>query len=89
MAFNNFTLQSAQEQFGLNLKTNEPLFPGVHPVDAGPAVHSTLETLGQLALSVNTEKARLRVADRSLTRRAVDLCPKHDLPSIRGGFHRR
>lgn len=57
MAFNNFTLQSAQEQFGLNLKTNEPLFPGVHPVDAGPAVHSTLETLGQLALSVNTEKA--------------------------------
>lgn len=58
MEFSNFTLQSAQEQFGLNLKTNEPLFPGVRPVDAGPTVHSTLETLGQLALSVNTEKAR-------------------------------
>jgi len=58
MAFSNFTLQSAQEQFGLQLKTNEPLFPNVHPVDAGPLVHTTLEILGQLALSVNTEKAR-------------------------------
>ena len=58
MGFSNFTLQSAQEQFGLNLKTNAPLFPGVRPVGAGPIVHATLETLGQLALSVNTEKAR-------------------------------
>jgi hypothetical protein len=53
MGFSNFTLQSAQEQFGLNLKTNESLFPGVRPVDAGPIVHATLETLGQLALSVS------------------------------------
>ena len=58
MAFSNFTLQSAQEQFGLNLKTNDSLFPGVRPVAAGSLVHTTLETLGQLALSVNTEKAR-------------------------------
>src|SRR6266852_1499345 len=58
MGFSNFTLQSAQEQFGLNLKTNAPLFPGVRPVAAGPTVHTILETLGQLALSVNTEKAR-------------------------------
>ena len=58
MAFSNFTLQSAQEQFGLNLTTNESLFPGVRPVDAGPLVHGMLATLGELALSVNTEKAR-------------------------------
>jgi hypothetical protein len=58
MAFSNFTLQSAQEQFGLKLKTNNSLFPGVRPVDAGPTVRATLETLGQLALTVNTEKAR-------------------------------
>ena len=58
MAFSNFTLQLAQEQFELNLKTNERLFPGVRPVDAGPSVHGTLETLGELALNVNTEKAR-------------------------------
>ena len=58
MAFSNFTLQSAQEQFGLNLKTNEALFPGVRPVAAGASVHANLETFGQLALSVNTEKAR-------------------------------
>ena len=58
MAFSNFTLQSAQEQFELSLKTNEPLFPGVRPVDAGPSVHATLETLGQLALRMNSEKAR-------------------------------
>ena len=58
MAFSNFTLQSAQEQFGLNLTTKEPLFPDIPPVDAGPTTHRTLETLGQLALTVNTEKAR-------------------------------
>ena len=34
MGFSNFTLQSAQEQFGLNLKTNEALFPGVRPVES-------------------------------------------------------
>ncbi len=58
MAYSNFTLPSALEQFGLNLTTSEPLFSGVRAVDAGPRVHQTLETLGQLALSVNTEKAR-------------------------------
>ena len=58
MAFSNFTLQSAQEQFGLNLTTSVSLFPSVRPVDAGPSVHGMLATLGELALSVNTEKAR-------------------------------
>jgi len=58
MAFSNFTLQSAQEQFGLDLKTKEPLFPGVLPVDAGPLIRRNLETLGELVLSANTEKAR-------------------------------
>ena len=58
MAFSNFTLQSAQEQFGLNLITSEPLFAGVRPVDIGTEVRRNLDVFGELALSVNTEKAR-------------------------------
>lgn len=58
MAYSNFTLPSAIEQFGLLLRTDLPLFPNVPPVPAGRTVHDTLDTFGQLALSVNTEKAR-------------------------------
>ncbi|HUR53773.1 MAG TPA: hypothetical protein VMZ71_06560 [Gemmataceae bacterium] len=58
MPYSSFTLPSAQEQFGLTITTSGPLFPGVVPVPAGQTVHYTLETFGQLALSVNTEKAR-------------------------------
>ena len=58
MAFSNFTLQSAQEQFGLNLITSEPLFAGVRPVDVGTEVRRNLDVFGQLALRMNTEKAR-------------------------------
>lgn len=57
MAFSNFTLPSAVEHFGLTL-TSQPLFPGVPPVDAGHVVHQTLKMFGQLALGINTEKAR-------------------------------
>jgi len=58
MAFSNFTLQSAQEQFGLKLITSEPLFAGVRPVDVGIEVRRNLDVFGELALSVNTEKSR-------------------------------
>ena len=58
MAFRDFTLQSAQEQFGLNLITSEPLFAGVRPVDVGAEVRRNLDVFGQLALRMNTEKAR-------------------------------
>lgn len=58
MAYSSFTLAMVQEQFGITVTTNRPLFQGVKPVNAGPAVHNTLKTLGQLALRVNTEKAR-------------------------------
>ena len=58
MAFSNFTLETALADFGLTLTTNQPLFPGVPAVDAGPTVRYFLDSLGQLALTVNTEKAR-------------------------------
>jgi hypothetical protein len=58
MAYNNFTLQSAQAAFGLTLTTSQPLFAGVPPVDVGPVTRHVLASLGQLALRVNTEKAR-------------------------------
>lgn len=57
MAFSNFTLPAAVDQFGLTM-TSQSLFGDVPPVDAGPAVRQFLETFGQLALGINTEKAR-------------------------------
>jgi hypothetical protein len=58
MAFSNFTLPLAMEQFGLTLATGKSLFPSVPPVDVGPAVKHVLNKFGQLALRINTEKAR-------------------------------
>ena len=57
MAFSNVTLQSAIEQFGLTL-SSQPLFSRVPVVGVGPTVHHMLESMGQLALRINTEKAR-------------------------------
>ena len=57
MAFSNFTLASAATDFGLTL-TGQSLFAGVPPVDSGEGVRHTLSTFGQLALGINTEKAR-------------------------------
>lgn len=58
MAFSNFTLEGAQAEFGLTVITSQPLFAGVPAVAAGDTVRYSLDTLGQLALRVNTEKAR-------------------------------
>jgi hypothetical protein len=56
--FSNFTLLSALRDFGLTMTTSEPLFAEVPPVPVGPAVEHVLQSMGQLALTVNTEKAR-------------------------------
>jgi hypothetical protein len=58
MAFSNFTLESAINDFGLSMTTSHSLFENVPPVPVGPSVGHMLETMGQLALRVNTEKAR-------------------------------
>ena len=58
MAFSNFTLESALTTFGLTMTTARSLFEQVPPVAIGPAVGHTLSTMGQLALRINTEKAR-------------------------------
>lgn len=58
MSYSSFTLQTAVAEFGLTLTTREPLFPHVPPVDPGPTVRHTLEHYGQLALTINSEKAR-------------------------------
>lgn len=58
MAFSTFTLESAVGDFGLILRTDGPLFADIPPVEAGPALRYVLETHGQLALSVNSDKAR-------------------------------
>jgi hypothetical protein len=58
MAFSNFTLETAILNFGLTMSTSQSLFETVPPVPVGSSVEHTLEKLGQLALTVNTEKAR-------------------------------
>lgn len=58
MSYSNFTLPEVEEKFGLTITTSGSLFPRVRPVPVGSEVRYTLETFGQLALSVNTEKAR-------------------------------
>ena len=57
MAFGNFTLASAVADFGLTVHS-QPLFPHVPPVDIGPGLRYALDSFGQLAVGINTEKAR-------------------------------
>ena len=57
MAFSNFTLASAVSEFGLTVRT-QSLFPHVPPIEVGAGVRYTLDTFGQLAVGINTEKAR-------------------------------
>lgn len=58
MAFSSFTLESALNDFGLTMTSSESLFAGVPAVAVGPSVGHVLNMMGQLALRVNTEKAR-------------------------------
>jgi hypothetical protein len=58
MAFSNFTLESAINQFGLTMTTERALFENVPARDIGPSIRHSLQTTGQLALTINTEKAR-------------------------------
>jgi co-chaperonin GroES (HSP10) len=58
MAFSNFSLETAVNEFGLSMTTSQSLFTDVAAIDVGPSVAHMLETMGQLALRVNTEKAR-------------------------------
>jgi hypothetical protein len=58
MAFSSFTLESALTEFGLSMTTSRSLFDNVPPVAVSPSTGHVLETMGQLALTVNTEKAR-------------------------------
>ena len=57
MPFGNFTLASAVADFGLTVRS-QPLFPHVPPVDIGVGLRYALDTFGQLAVGINTEKAR-------------------------------
>lgn len=57
MAFGNFTLTSAVTEFGLTM-TSQPLFAGVPAADPGPILRQTHAQYGQLAVGINTEKAR-------------------------------
>jgi hypothetical protein len=57
MAFGNFTLASAVADFGLTVRS-QSLFHDVADVDVGTGLRYYIETFGQLAVGINTEKAR-------------------------------
>lgn len=58
MSYSDFTLPHAQAEFGLTLQTWPGLFPGVPPARIDPAFQARLSEYTELALAINTEKAR-------------------------------
>jgi hypothetical protein len=57
MAFSNFTLPSVLEKFGLTMSSRS-LFDAVAEVQISGDLQRSLKKFGQLALRINTEKAR-------------------------------
>jgi len=58
MAYNQFTLDKAKEQFNLTTNSASALFREVAPVEASPLLTTILEKFVPLAVAINTEKAR-------------------------------
>jgi hypothetical protein len=58
MAYNQFTLQRCQADFGLTLNSVPDLFPGVPPVPLPARLREQLPAAAEWALAVSTEAAR-------------------------------
>ncbi len=58
MAYNNFTLQKLKKDFGLQVDEQSNLFAAVEPVAGSELLNTTLQETVQLAIAINTEKAR-------------------------------
>lgn len=58
MAFSNFGFPDVVAQLGLTLRPSQHLFSNAPPRAASPAVRQSLEQNVQLAITINTEKAR-------------------------------
>lgn len=58
MAYSDFTLQKLKKDFGLKVDEQSDLFVAVEPVAGSDLLNDTLQETVQLAIAINTEKAR-------------------------------
>jgi hypothetical protein len=58
MAYSDFTLQKIKKDFGLSVQEDSNLFATVAPVPSSDLLNRTLQETVQLAIAINTEKAR-------------------------------
>ncbi len=58
MAYSDFDLAAACDQFELTLEENCDLFPDVEPCDASPVLRHIISRWAPAAVAMNTEKAR-------------------------------
>jgi hypothetical protein len=58
MAYSDFTLQMLKKDFGLQVDEQPDLFASVTPVAGSDLLTTTLQETVQLAIAINTEKAR-------------------------------
>lgn len=58
MAYSDFTLQKLKKDFGLQVDEQGNLFAAVEPVAGSDLLNNTLQETVQLAIAINTKKAR-------------------------------
>ncbi len=58
MAYSDFDLKKVRNDFGLQIDEQSDLFAAVLPVQPGPTLANTLAETAQLAIAINSEKAR-------------------------------
>lgn len=58
MAYSDFTLEKVQKLFNLVIQENQPLFQDIQPLEPSPLLQTFLAQNANLALKINTEKAR-------------------------------
>ncbi len=58
MAYSDFTLQKLKKEFGLQIDEQPDLFASVVPIASSDLLNTTLQETVQLAIAINTEKAR-------------------------------
>ncbi len=58
MAYSDFTLQKLKKDFGLQVDEQRNLFAAVELVAGSELLNNTLQETVQLAIAINTEKAR-------------------------------
>ncbi len=58
MAYSDFTISQLKEQFGIQFREDQALFPEIHECALPEYLATTLKRYLPLALNINTEKAR-------------------------------